>query len=148
MKIPITKIKAVSDVETAFITKIGKQSLEGRASRLFNVTADGSPPIKIVLKGEATIPTRIMPSAPEAQENFDWSNGKNKREFIRLEQKVLADKSTAAESNRYRKMKQDRNSHIFADRCLRDYAEVERLKALSQKLAEIQHYLKPIGALL
>jgi hypothetical protein len=41
-------------------------------------------------------------------------------------------------------MKQDRNSLIFADRYITDYAEIQRLQILSIKIAEIQKYLRPI----
>jgi len=60
------------------------------------------------------------------------------------EQKFLSGKSTAEESSRYKNMKQDRNSLIFADRYITDYAEIQRLQILSIKIAEIQKYLRPI----
>lgn len=81
----------------------------------------------------------------ERHEEFDWMTTKTRREFIRLEQKVLANRANPEEANRYEAMKSDRNSKIFADRQFRDYAEVQRLRKLSQKLAEVQQYLRPIA---
>ena len=78
------------------------------------------------------------------QEQFDWDSPKLNREFIRLEQMVLAKKADGEERARYQAMKHHRNSVIFADRYMRDYAEVQRLKKLSEKLAEVQQYLRPI----
>jgi hypothetical protein len=85
-----------------------------------------------------------QPMTSPVKEEFDWSIPKVRREFILLEQKFLAGKATSAERIRYGDMRVSRNSEIFADRALRDYAEVQRLKKLSDKLAEIQKYLRPI----
>src|SRR2546421_12748413 len=52
----------------------------------------------------------------EAIETYDWSRRKILREYIRLEQRVLAKAATPEERQRYASMKRDRNSHIFADR--------------------------------
>jgi hypothetical protein len=76
--------------------------------------------------------------------DFDWSDPRLNRGFIRLEQRVLAEKATGEEERRYRAMLADRNSRIFADRSLRDYAEIQRLRKLSEKLAEVQRFLRPI----
>ena len=78
------------------------------------------------------------------KEEFDWSQPGLIREFIRLEQKVLAKKATFDEQRRYDTLRGSRNAELFADRSLRDYAEVQRLKKLSEKLSEIQRYLRPI----
>ena len=77
-------------------------------------------------------------------EKFDWSKQITSRQFARLEQKVLAKVAEAHEIKRYNDMKQDRNSQIYADRQLRDYEEVRRLKQLSKKISEIQRFLRPI----
>ena len=69
--------------------------------------------------------------------HFDWSKAKVMREYVQLEQKVLAEKATAEEAQRYRSMKRDRTSRIFADRIVRDYVDVQILRKLSEKLAEI-----------
>jgi hypothetical protein len=79
----------------------------------------------------------------DVTENFEWGNPKTEREFIKLEQKKLAKKATPEEVKRYLSMKRDRNANIFADRNVRDYAEVQRLKKLSEKLEEIQKYMRP-----
>ena len=84
-------------------------------------------------------------SAPmPVTEEFDWSVKKTSREFICLEQKTLAKKASKEEVQRYRLMKQDRDSVIFSERYISDYAEIQRLKILSEKIAEIQKYLRPI----
>lgn len=77
-------------------------------------------------------------------EEYDWESPKVRRKYVRLEQKVLAKKATADEENLYRSMNKNRRGLVFADRYVRDYAEVQRLQKLSQKLAEIQQYLRPI----
>lgn len=80
-----------------------------------------------------------------AIEQFDWKRPETNRDYIRLEQKVLADKSTAEELARYKAMKRDRNSIVFADRYITDYAEIQRVQILSSKIAELQKYLRPIN---
>ena len=87
----------------------------------------------------------IQPRSIELVEEFDWSNPKLKREFIQLEQKVLAKKASHEEFDRYSSMKSDRNGLIFSDRYVADYAEIQRLKILSEKIAEIQKFLRPIS---
>jgi len=82
--------------------------------------------------------------AAEVPEEYDWTQPKILRQYIRLEQKVLAGKASPEETQRYKSMKADRNSKVFADRYVNDYAEIQRLKVLSEKLAEIQQYLRPI----
>jgi len=77
-------------------------------------------------------------------EEFDWSNPKTNREYIQLEQKTLARKASQDEMDRYFAMKNERDGAIFADRYLADYAEIQRLKILSEKIAEIQKFLRPI----
>lgn len=84
------------------------------------------------------------PMEKAVNEDFDWNDPRTQKEFIRLEQKVLARKASAEAQVRYEVMRASRNSEIFADRALRDYAEVQRLKKLSEKLADIQQYLRPI----
>lgn|SRR2546425_1071506 len=79
----------------------------------------------------------------ESLETYDWSRPKILREYIRLEQRVLAKVATQEERQRYASMKRDRNSHIFADRYVRDYAEIERLRNLSEALTKVQLYLQP-----
>lgn len=80
----------------------------------------------------------------EVSEEFDWDDPKNLRQYIRLEQKVLAGKADEEEVRCYKSMKADRNSKVFADRYVNDYAEIQRLKVLAEKLSEIQQYLRPI----
>lgn len=77
-------------------------------------------------------------------EQFNWEHSETNRDYISLEQKVLSGKSTAEEKSRYKAMKQNRNSIIFADRYITDYAEIQRLQILSIKIAELQKYLRPI----
>lgn len=86
----------------------------------------------------------IGPQTREVPEEFDWSDQLTRNAFIRLEQKALAKRINPRDLDRYQAMKQSRNSIIFGDRLLRDYAEVQRLKRLSEKLAEVQQFLKPI----
>lgn len=78
-------------------------------------------------------------------EEFDWSRPETNREYIRLEQKVLAGKSTQEEASRYKAMKRERNGIIFADRYVNDYAEIQRIQILSTKIAELQKFLRPIN---
>ena len=80
----------------------------------------------------------------ELVEDFDWRKPKLNRDFIALEQKFLAEKASTDESKRYFAMKSDRDSAIFSKRYLEDYGEIERLKILSTKIAELQKYLRPI----
>jgi hypothetical protein len=114
-------------------------------ARTFQTGASGTPPIEPIVMGEAgdSAETRFEPT--DVRPEFDWDDPKTKREFIRLEQKSLARKATREEQQRYKAMKADRDSHIFADRYLRDYAEIQRLRKLSEKLAEIQQFLRPVS---
>ena len=86
----------------------------------------------------------MQPRSIELTEEFDWSSPKLKREFIQLEQKFLAKKASAEESNRYISMKNDRTGFFFSDRYFSDYAEIQRLKILTEKITEIQKFLQPI----
>jgi hypothetical protein len=79
-----------------------------------------------------------------AIEQFNWERPGTNRDYICLEQKVLAGKSTTEELVRYKTMKRDRNSVVFADRYITDYAEIQRIQILSIKIAELQKYLRPI----
>ena len=74
---------------------------------------------------------------------FDWTEELNS-EFIDLEQRCLAGKVTKAEKEQYQAMRRSRSEIIFADRYLHDYAEAKRIAMLTQKLRELQAYLKPI----
>ena len=80
----------------------------------------------------------------EMNEDFNWSDPKLNRHFIELEQRVLANKAAKDDMTRYQAMKNDRDSVIFSDRYISDYAEIQRLKILSEKIAEIQKFLRPI----
>lgn len=88
--------------------------------------------------------SEFQPVRVPAIEQFDWQNPKTNRDYIHLEQKVLAGKSIPEETSRYKVMKRDRNSVIFADRYITDYAEIQRVEILSIKIAELQKYLRPI----
>ena len=114
-------------------------------SRTFQGAASGdAPPTDpLVVIGDGSS-LDLQPEKQPVREEFNWRNERLNREFIRLEQKVLARKATQDEFERYEAMKQDRNSQIFADRYLRDYAEIQRLRKLSEKLAELQQYLHPV----
>ena len=85
-----------------------------------------------------------QPSLVEMVEESDWSDPKVRRKFIGLEQKVLADKASEDEVTHYRFMKSEWNAIIFADRYVSDYAEIQRIKVLSEKIADLQKYLRPI----
>jgi hypothetical protein len=114
-------------------------------SHVYHMEAGCSPPSDLQMEGARGDEADLVLPECSAMENFDWSNKKIMREYIQLEQKFLAKKASADESKRYSKMKRDRNSYIFADRYIRDYAEVERLKKLSKTLVELQKYLKPVS---
>lgn len=85
-----------------------------------------------------------QPIEKDVQVDFNWNDPKTNRKFIRLEQKLLAKKASAEEQLLYEIMHSSRNGEIFADRAIRDYAEVQRLKKLTEKLAEVQRFLRPI----
>jgi hypothetical protein len=99
----------------------------------------------VIAQEQESDAAHVKTEVREVHEDFDWKSPKGSREFIRLEQKVLAGKAGADEQHRYQVMRRDRNSQVFSDRALHDYAEVQRLKKLSQKLAEVQQYLRPIN---
>lgn len=113
------------------------------SARTYAPGAPGHTPTELSLIGDEGDASHFQPQIRDVQEDFEWTNPKTQREFIRLEQKVLAKKADMQEQERYGSMRRDRNSRIFADRYVRDYAEVQRLRVLSQKLAEIQKYLHP-----
>ena len=109
----------------------------------FQTPATNGPLIEqLIISGEGDALNLKVPEEL-VREQFNWQSRKVNREFIRLEQRVLASKASEEEFHRYGLMKQDRNSEIFADRYLRDYAEVQRLRKLNEKLAELQQYLRP-----
>lgn len=114
------------------------------ARTVFNTMQEGEAAFNFELNTPAGNLGAAQAKAVEIQEEFDWRQVKVLRQYIRLEQKVLADKADAEEIQRYKVMKADRNSEIFADRYVTDYAEIQRLKILTEKLADIQQYLRPI----
>lgn len=124
--------------------------LEERAASSLNFHASASPGVEPPPPPEQFVSpvdgdTLQMQAGPApVLEDFDWSRPQLNREFIRLEQKTLARKSSPEEAARYQSMLRHRNSRIFAERYFNDYAEIRRLRKLSEKLAEIQQYLRPI----
>ena len=112
--------------------------------RTFQAQAADGPPVEsdwVEGKGDSV---ELKPRLQEVVEDFDWRDPQMQRRFIRLEQKVLAKKASQDEVQDYQNMKRDRNGSIFADRQVRDYAEVQRLRKLGEKLAEVQKYLRPL----
>lgn len=85
------------------------------------------------------------PIEKDVNDEFDWNDPRTNKQFVQLEQKALAKKASREELIRYEIMRSSRNSEIFADRAIRDYAEVQRLKKLTEKLAEVQKFLRPIN---
>ena len=120
---------------------------EHQAATHYLTESTSLPPIDSTsgrVEGSEGEQAEIIPQVRDLVEEFNWDNKKVRQEFVQLEQKVLAKKANAEEMRRYKSMKRDRNSHIFADRYVRDYAEEQRLHNLSRKLAEIEQYLRPI----
>lgn len=115
-------------------------TVEVQEAPLQNDPPENTMPSLEGFQGELTV---TESPAQEVTEDFEWGNPKTVRDFIKLEQKKLAKKATPEEVKRYLSMKRDRNATIFADRNVRDYAEVQRLKKLSEKLEEIQKYMRP-----
>jgi hypothetical protein len=122
-------------------TAIAEHAVSGRT---FRTHTTGGPPIELLVVSGQGDALELQTPAQPVREHFNWDSLRLNREFIRLEQKVLAGKATDEEFQHYDMMKQDRNSEIFADRYLRDYAEVQRLRKLNEKLAELQQYLRPV----
>lgn len=128
---------AVMPVATAFAEHaISSRTFEAKS-------AGGMPLVERLIVADAGNSLELH-NEQDTREEFDWSNARTQREFIRLEQKVLARKGAPDDQQRYNAMKRDRNSRIFADRYLHDYAEIQRIRKLSEKLAEIQQYLRPV----
>jgi hypothetical protein len=124
---------------------LGQGMRQSVTVEIYEVPPTNEPPENALISlesfdGELTVNETPV---PELSQEFDWSNPKVEREFIRLEQKKLAKQANPEEVKRYQCMKCDRNANIFADRNVRDYAEVQRLKKLAEKLAEIQKYMRP-----
>ena len=124
---------------------VATQEAQANAIRTYSLPASGEPPEATDLTGEEGDAVEIKPGVQDVVEEFDWSNPRTQREFIQLEQKVLAKKADREEVLRYQGMKRERNSVIFAERALRDYAEIQRLRKLAEKLAEVQRYLRPLN---
>lgn len=114
------------------------------SSRTYHGQVSDGPPIETDLVSEEGDSVVLKPRPQHVVEDFDWNDPKLQRRFILLEQKVLAKKADRDEAEDYQIMKRDRNGRIFAERQLRDYSEIQRLRKLSQKLAEIQKYLSPL----
>ena len=106
--------------------------------------ASGTPPVHVNVTGDDMASFQPQPKPQPPIEEFDWFDKKTTRDFVRLEQKVLAKVADPNEISRYRMMKQNRNSKVFAERQLRDYEEIRRLKKLSEKILELQQYLRQI----
>ena len=116
------------------------------SNRFFTTEAPGgTPQTESMLTGGEGDSVSPRLEKLDIAEKFDWSAQKLQREFIRLEQLTLAQKASDDEQLRYAAMKPDRNSLIFADRYVRDYAEIQRLRKLSEKLAEVEQFLRPIN---
>jgi len=114
-------------------------------SGVYTAAVGGPPDEDFSIEGLDGEQAKIEPPPLDRVEDFNWSDPKTNREYIVLEQKVLAKKDNPEEAERYHYMKRDRNSFIFSDRYVRDYAEVQRLKKLAERLAEIQRFLKPFS---
>lgn len=112
--------------------------------RIYRAAAAAMPPAEISLGEFPGEQAQFKPEVSDVLEQFDWSRARVRHEFVRLEQRVLAKQASAEQRKRYESMKRDRNGKNFADRYVRDYAEVQRLKKLSGTLTEIQQYLRPI----
>src|ERR1043166_5258770 len=123
---------------------IAAEHAQGLQSYTVDISA-APPPVQLDLEGAGGDSTEIEPIVKDVTEAFDWSHG-SQHEFIELEQKVLARKATDDEVSRYQLLKRSRDSQIFAEKYLRDYREIQRLRILSEKLQEIQQYLRPIQA--
>jgi hypothetical protein len=108
------------------------------------MSAGGNVPQTVVVQAVEAASVELRSMSEPAGESFDWSSKKVNQEFTLLQQRALAGKASDDEKARYNEMKRDRNSQIFADRYVSDYAEVERLKKLSHTLAELEKHLKPI----
>ena len=129
-----TPVVAVALREASGATECLRGSIEGCGASEPEMTFDIDVPDSV----------QSRPEVIEVAEEFDWSSKKVHREFVILEQKVLAEKAHAEEARRYQAMKESRNKIIFADRTVQDYSEMQRLKLLAEKLAEVQRYLRPI----
>jgi hypothetical protein len=103
-----------------------------------------TPPVEVRLAAAETVSFDLRPRPENLIEEFDWSDKRISRGFVRLEQKVLAKVAEPDEVSRYQIMKRHRNSKAFAERQIRDYEEIRRLKKLSKKLLELQQYMQPI----
>jgi len=125
----------------AVATAVHEHAVYGRTFR--GLAGDG-PPVETELTGEAGDAFSPKPLARNVAEDYNWNDPKLRRHYIRLEQKVLAKQASREENAEYQGMKRDRNGLIFADRQVRDYAEIQRLRKLAQTLAEVQKYLRPI----
>jgi hypothetical protein len=122
----------------------GTEMQHATTGRTYESPVMNDPPLDISIEGLDGGKAEIISPDQNTLEEFNWSSSKVKREFISLEQKVLARKASLEESRRYRTMKRDRAAEIFADRYMRDYAEVQRLKKLAEKLNEVQKYMRPL----
>ena len=116
----------------------------GAASQIFQAVVGPSSWLGGSLEGYPGEAAEMTPPTTEVREEFDWANAKVMRKYVALEQKVLANQASAEEHRDYESMKRNRNGVVFAERYAQDYAEVQRLRKLSEKLAEIQQYLRPI----
>lgn len=117
---------------------------QAAAPGTYHYTESWSPPLPEDIIGEAGERIEIKPSVQAPLEEWDWNDEGVVCRFIKLEQKVLAEKASEEEVHAYKQMRRHRTSVLFADKYIRDYAEVQRLQKLSQRLAEIQQYLTPI----
>jgi hypothetical protein len=130
---------------TSFAPVVGSVAEREMTPAIYvSVAASDNPPPRDFGVSFNAEKSEFQPVEVPALEQFDWQNPETNRDYIRLEQKVLAGKSTAEEASRYQTIKRDRNSVIFADRYITDYAEIQRIQILSTKIAELQKYLRPI----
>jgi hypothetical protein len=100
-------------------------------------------PSSFELFGVSDAPTEFIQTV-EVTEDPDWSDPKQNREYIDLEQKTLAGKASEIEQKQYQILKVQRDAAFFADRFLSDYAEMQRLQLLAKKLEEVKRLIKLI----
>ena len=103
----------------------------------------GSTPPLVETTIEETDSARVY-SDIVAPQHFDWNAESTHRQFGHLERKVGRKAASTTEQEQYGTMLSSRRRFAFAGDYMREYAEIERIRAVRRKLQELQQLLKPI----
>src|SRR3954470_21883875 len=78
----------------------------------YETAAAGGPPLEFSVSEFEGEQTELQTKFGQAPKDYDWSQQKTTKEFIRLQQTFMANKASSDEIETYQAMKRDRNSVV------------------------------------